>query len=122
MHEILVSGDQVEDARLLFGAPETLELDGADAGHEFLIENELDDLEVPVLQVNGPLDPELDLVLQPEALFLGVVANEIGPLAENDDIVVFHLKKVARVGMDPKSVGDPMGRKPLRGRFLQALL
>ena len=44
MHEIFVTGDQIQDAGLFSGTAKTLELDVSDMGRKLFIKDELNDL------------------------------------------------------------------------------
>jgi hypothetical protein len=122
MHEVLMAGDQIQNASLFFGAAKALEFDAADMGCLFFVKDEFDGLLAAAFKVNGALYPKFDLVIHPKAPFFGVMVNEIGTVAQNNHIAIFHPKEIRGVRMNFKSVGALGGRKPSRSQLPKFLL
>jgi hypothetical protein len=122
LHEIVVAGYQFEDARLLLWASKALKLDVSDTRHEFFIKHKFQDLQAAVFQINGSFDPEFDLILKSEALFLGVMANKIKRPVQGNHVVIFNPEKVGGVRMNPESSGYLMGWKPDGNHLFQSFL
>jgi hypothetical protein len=122
MHEVLVPGDQVKNAGLLSGTSETLIFNTSDTSHKTLVEYKLHDLQAAVFQINGSLNPKLDLILQTKSSLLGIMANEIGSFAKDNHVVIFYTKKVGCIFMYSKTTGDPVVRKPVGSHSSEVIL
>jgi hypothetical protein len=122
MHEILVPCDQVKNAGLLFRTSKTLKFNAPDTSHKTFVKYKFHDLQAAVSQINGSLDPKLDLIIQAKSQLLGIMANEIGFSAEDHHIVIFHTEKVRCVLMYSKTTGDPLVRKPVGCHFTEVIL